>query len=140
MGVANRGSNWLVNGALSNNAWFPPLINPALTWEKIRHTNIGIDFSLLRYRLTGSFDYYWRTNKDMVGKAVKLPDVVGLDVPPENLLSMRTTGWELQIGWQDHINDFNYSVKLNLSDDRTKILRFPNAERLLNTHTLKANI
>ena len=134
MGVANRGSNWLVNGALSNNAWFPPLINPALTWEKIRHTNIGIDFSLLRYRLTGSFDYYWRTNKDMVGKAVKLPDVVGLDVPPENLLSMRTTGWELQIGWQDHINDFNYSVKLNLSDDRTKILRFPNAERLLNTH------
>lgn len=134
MGVANRGSNWLVNGALSNNAWFPPLINPALTWEKIRHTNIGIDFSLLRYRLTGSFDYYWRTNKDMVGKAVKLPDVVGLDVPPENLLSMRTTGWELQIGWQDHINDFNYSVKLNLSDDRTKILRFPNAERLLNTY------
>ena len=134
MGVANKGSNWLVNGALQNNAWFPLLINPDLTWEKILNTNIGLDFSLFRYRLTGSFDYYWRTNKDMVGKAVKLPDVVGLQVPPENLLSMRTTGWELQIGWQDHINDFNYSVKMNLSDDRTKILKFPNAERLLSTY------
>lgn len=128
--VKNQGGNWLVNGALPTISSFPELISPGLTWEKIRNTNIGIDFSLFRYRLTGSFDYFWRTNKDMVGPAVKYPAVLGAKVPSENSLSMRTSGWELQIGWQDHINDFNYSVKLNLSDDRTKILEYPNPERL----------
>lgn len=138
VGVANQGSNWLVNGALQNNAWFPTLIAPSLTWEKIRHTNLGVDFSAFNYRLTGSFDYFWRTNKDMVGPAVTLPAIVGATVPKENSLSMRTSGWELTLGWRDHIDDFNYSVKLNLSDDRTKILEYPNPERLFGTNDLNS--
>ncbi len=132
MKVYNQGSNWLVNGAKPNTANFPTLISSGLTWEKIRNTNIGIDFSAFRYRLTGSFDYFWRTNSDMVGPAVTLPAVFGASVPKENNLKMRTYGWELQIGWQDHINDFNYSAKLNLSDDQTKILEYPNVEQYIN--------
>lgn len=130
--VANQGSNWLVNGAKPNTAHFPALIATGLTWEKIRTTNLGIDFSALRYRLTGSFDYFWRDNKDMVGPAITYPAILGATVPKENSLSMRTTGWELQIGWQDHINDFSYSAKLNLSDDRTKITKYPNPEQYIN--------
>ena len=68
----------------------------------------------------------------MVGPAVTLPAVFGASVPKENNLKMRTYGWELQIGWQDHINDFNYSAKLNLSDDQTKILEYPNVEQYIN--------
>ena len=135
MGLASAAYTWLVNGELQNHAWFPALISQGLTWEKIRNTNVGIDFSLFNYRLTGSFDYFWRTNRDMVGPAVTYPAILGADVPKENSLAMRTTGWELQIGWQDHINDFNYSVKLNLSDDRTKILEYPNPERLFSSNT-----
>lgn len=125
-------SNWLINGERLYTSGFPALIDPDLTWEKIRTTNLGIDFSALRYRLTGSFDYFWRNNSDMVGPAVTYPAVLGATVPPENNLSMRTYGWELQIGWQDHINDFSYSVKLNLSDDQTKITKYPNAEAYIN--------
>lgn len=126
--VTNQGSSWLVDGSKSNTASFPKLISPSLTWEKVRTTNLGLDFGAFRYRLTGNFDYFWRTNKDMVGPAVTLPKVLGADVPKENSLSMRTYGWELTIGWQDYIKDFNYSVKLNLSDDQTKILEYPNEE------------
>ncbi len=138
VGVTNQGGNWLVNGMLQNTASFPALINPLLTWEKIRTTNIGIDFSLFKYKLTGSFDYYWRNNKDMIGPAQKLPGVVGLTPPQENVLSMRTSGWELQIGWQDNIGDFIYSAKLNLSDDRAKVLEYPNPERLFGTNNLQS--
>lgn len=132
VGVYNQGTNWLVNGLKPNTATFPSLIAESLSWEKIRTTNLGIDFSALRYRLTGSFDYFWRDNKDMVGPAITYPAVLGATVPKENSLSMRTTGWELQIGWQDHINDFSYSAKLNLSDDRTKITKYPNPEQYIN--------
>lgn len=134
IGVYAQGSNWLVDGLKPTTSGFPALIAPGLTWEKIRNTNIGIDFSFFDYRLTGSFDYFWRNNKDMVGPAVKYPAVLGASVPKENSLSMRTYGWELQIGWNDHIGDFNYSAKLNLSDDQTKITKYPNAERYLNNY------
>lgn len=128
LGVYNQGSNWLVNGLKPNTAWFPTLIADNLTWEKIRTVNLGLDFSAFNYRLTGSFDYFWRTNKDMVGPARTYPAVLGASAPKENNLSMRTYGWELTIGWRDHIGDFNYSAKLNLSDDQTKITSYPNPE------------
>ena len=129
--VVNQGSSWLVNGTKPNTAGFPALISPLLTWEKVRTVNLGLDFGAFDFRLTGSFDYFWRTNKDMVGPSVTYPAILGASVPPENNLSMRTRGWELQIGWQDNVRDFSYSAKLNLSDDRTKILDYPNREKYL---------
>lgn len=133
--VGNQASNWLVNDIKSTASSFPTLITTSLTWEKIRNANIGFDFSLFRYRLTGSFDYYWRTTSDMMGPPLTYPAVLGAVIPEENTLSLRTSGWELQLGWQDHIGDFAYSAKLNLSDDRTKILEYPNDERYLGKYT-----
>lgn len=131
MGVYNQGSNWLVNGAKPNTSYYANIINPALTWERIITTNLGVDFSAFRYRLTGSFDYFWRKNVDMVGPPRTWPAILGYDPPKENCLSLVTSGWELQLGWQDNIQGFTYSAKLNLSDDRCKILEYPNEERYI---------
>ena len=30
---------------------------------------------------------------------------------------MNTKGWEITLGWRDHVGDFSYSVSFNLSDD-----------------------
>ena len=130
--VANQGSNWLVNGSKPNTSSFPALIAESLTWEKIKTTNIGLDFGAFNYRLTGSFDYFWRNNQDMVGPALTYPAVLGAKVPSENSLSMRTYGWELQLTWQDRIGEVNYSARLNLSDDQTKIIDYPNRELYFN--------
>lgn len=129
--VKNNNSSWLVNGLKPATAKFPPLVNPYLTWEKIQTTNIGIDFGFFNNRLYGSFDYFWRTNRDMIGEPRVFPAVLGAEVPKENRLSMRTYGWELMLQWQDHVKDFNYSVKFNMSDDQTKILQFPNDEKYI---------
>lgn len=134
IGVYNQGSNWLVNGIKANTAYFPSLVTPDLTWEKIRSTNLGIDIAAFDYRLTGSFDYFWRDNHDMLGPAVTYPAVFGAGVPSENSLSLRTSGWELQLQWQDVIGQFTYSAKLNLSDDRTKITEYPNDERYISRY------
>lgn len=132
--VYNQGSNWLVNGIKANTAYFPSLVTPQLTWEKIRSTNLGLDFAAFDYRLTGSFDYFWRNNHDMLGPAVTYPAVFGAAVPAENSLSLCTSGWELQLQWQDVIGDFTYSAKLNLSDDRTKITEYPNDEKYISRY------
>jgi hypothetical protein len=63
----------------------------------------------------------------MVGNAPELPALLGTAVPVTNNTDLRTLGWELAIGWRDHLsNGLNYSVNFNLSDARTKITRYPN--------------
>ena len=131
-GTAN--SSWLVNGAQFNTAGFPALISSKLTWEKVRSTNIGLDFGAFDNRLSGSFDYYVRKTMDMVGPGETLPATLGASVPKTNNLSLKTYGWELTIGWRDQIKDFTYGVRLNISDDKTKILDYPNREGYLDKY------
>ncbi len=118
---------WLLNGAKPNVTVAPGLISMLLTWEKVENYNIGVDFGAFRNRLTGSFDWYVRNTKDMVGNAPELPAILGTSVPKTNNTDLRTTGWELQLAWRDVLkNGFSYGVTLNLSDARTKITRYPN--------------
>lgn len=127
MDVGSSNGAWLMNGVQPNTATAPGLVSTTLTWETIQSYNIGLDWGLLNNRLTGSFDYYIRDTKDMVGNAPALPAILGTNVPITNNTDLRTAGWELSVGWNDRLNnDFAYSARLNISDARTKITRYPN--------------
>lgn len=127
MSVGSSNGTWLMNGKMPNTATAPGLVSTSLTWETIETYNIGLDWGLFNNRLTGSFDYYIRNTKDMVGYAPELPAILGTDVPVTNNTDLRTSGWELSIGWNDRLNNgLVYSAKFNLSDARTKITRYPN--------------
>lgn len=134
MGVGNSDGKWLQNGSKPNTATVPGLISSALTWEKIKNTNIGFDFGAVRNRLTGSFDYFWRKTKNMVGPGIELPVVLGTAVPVTNNCDLTTFGWELQIGWRDKVGDLSYGVKMNISDSQTRIDRYANPTNSLSTY------
>src|SRR5699024_4435762 len=38
------------------------IVDPDLTWEKSQTINVGLDFGVLKNRITGSFDYYQKEN------------------------------------------------------------------------------
>ena len=57
------------------------LISTVLTWEKSRTWDIGSTAGLFNNRLTGSFDYFIRYTKDMVGHAPILPLTLGVKAP-----------------------------------------------------------
>lgn len=126
IGTGTANGNWLVNGARPNTAGAPGLISSSLSWETIRSSNLGLDVRSLNNRLTGSFDIFQRFTENMVGPAPTLPVILGTAVPSTNNTDLKTTGWELSLGWRDNINEFAYGVRLNLSDSRTKILKYPN--------------
>lgn len=118
---------WLQNGAKPNTTSAPGLVSALLTWEKVESYDLGLDFGAFNNRLTGTFDYYIRNTKDMVGNAPELPAILGTNVPVTNNTDLRTTGWELQISWRDVLkNGLSYGVTFNISDARTKITRYPN--------------
>src|SRR5574344_2467591 len=97
-------------------------VNPDLKWEKGINWNIGLDFSFLNYKLTGSVNYYNRTQKDLLG-------YYNVPIPPYlysttfvNVGTMKNNGIEFDLNW-NAINkkDFQYSVGIvgsTISKDR----------------------
>lgn len=129
IGYSANAGNWLLNGEKQNLASEPALVSALLTWEKTRTWDLGVDFGAFNNRLTTSFTYFQRKTLDMVGPAPELPDVLGTAVPKVNNLDMTSKGWELTLGWRDHINDFFYGADLMLSDNQVVIDRYPNAAK-----------
>jgi TonB-linked SusC/RagA family outer membrane protein len=98
----------------------------SLTWETIVNKGVGVDFTLFGNRLTGSFDWYERTTKDMIGPAKSLSALYGASAPRTNNAEMRTRGWEVELTWRDRIGKFNYSVSASLSDYTSIITKYYN--------------
>jgi hypothetical protein len=54
------------------------------TWETIETRNAGVDFAFLNSRLTGSFDYYIKNNRNMLVND-QLPATLGGSAPTQNI-------------------------------------------------------
>ena len=111
MGVPNVG----IPGAVSS------IASQDRTWETIETKNAGIDFGFLGSRLTGSFDYYIKNNKNMLVND-QLPATLGGSAPTQNIGKLETKGWDFSIGWNDKKGDFRYSISAMLSDSKNKLI------------------
>jgi TonB-linked SusC/RagA family outer membrane protein len=86
-----------------------------ITWETTESYDIGVDAYFLDSRLRFAGDYYRKQTKDML-LALQIPTFMGFDNPDQNTGKMHTTGWDLNLEWNDNIQDLGYSVSFNLSD------------------------
>ena len=96
------------------------LSNPDLTWETSVQTDFGMDLRLFNNRLTLGVDWY---NKNTEGLLVNISPVaeVGISSTTVNAGSVNNTGWEFELGWQDNIGDFHYSINGNLSTLKNRV-------------------
>lgn len=74
-----------------------------ISWETTKTFGLGLDVALLDGRLRLTADYYYKITKDMI-LDVDIPDYVGYDNPQQNTGKMKTTGFEIEMSWNDHIN------------------------------------
>lgn len=96
------------------------------TWESVEMKNIGLDFTLLDNRLSGSFDYYQKKNDGMFINTV-YPVVLGGTAPKSNSGILETKGWEAMLGWKDTKGDFSYNISFNIGDSRNKLIAMEGA-------------
>ena len=72
--------------------------NPDLKWEKTANVNVGLDFSLLKRKITGSVSYYYRKTKDAyMDKTVS--EVNGVTSYKVNQGTMVNQGYELSLNF-----------------------------------------
>jgi len=135
MPVGTANGSWLVGNVQPNTSSAPGLVSQTLTWEKIRNWNAGIDLSMFRNRLQGTFDYFTRYTDNMVGPAPELPVTLGTAVPKTNNTDLKTYGFEVQFSWRDRLPiGLGYNASVMLSDSQTKITRYPNETGRLDTY------
>jgi TonB-linked SusC/RagA family outer membrane protein len=90
-------------GALPGSIINPP--NPALRWEKVRMTNLGVDFTSLNNTVNGSLEYYQRYAEDLIGFS-PLDPTTGNPIFRGNTANMKGQGVDITINTQN-INQKN---------------------------------
>ena len=90
------------------------LANPDLTWETSVQTDLGLDARFFNNRLTFGFDWYNKDTKDLLVNISPVAEV-GISSTTVNAGAINNSGLEFELGWQDHIGDFGYSISGNLT-------------------------
>jgi len=104
--------------------------NPASadrTWETIANKNIGIDLQILQSKLSFSFDYFNKTNNDML-VAIAVPATYGGAPPSSNQGKLVTKGFETSLTWKEQLHDLRYSISVHVSDSRNKLVELKNTD------------
>ncbi|RXF71559.1 SusC/RagA family TonB-linked outer membrane protein [Arcticibacter tournemirensis] len=104
--------------------------NPDIKWETSEQTNLGLDASLLNGKLNVNFDWYDKTTKDWLIEAPVLA-TAGAKAPFINGGNVSNKGVELAIAYRSNLGDFNYSVGLNGSYNKNKVVDIPNADGII---------
>jgi TonB-linked SusC/RagA family outer membrane protein len=101
--------------------------NYDLRWEKAVNFNVGLDFELLSSKVTGSLNYYVRTNKDLLGSynVANPPNIQGSTFA--NVGTMKNTGLELQVSAAVvNKGSFSYNIGLTGAYNNNKFVSFSN--------------
>ncbi|MGJ1261925.1 TonB-dependent receptor [Sphingobacterium spiritivorum] len=92
--------------------------NPNLTWETAGELNMGTDFALFNNRLSGSFDYFTKTIRNLI-VFVPYPKGFIIDGVFGNAGKTRSTGYEISLESknirEEDEGGFSWSTRINLS-------------------------
>ncbi|PTQ93661.1 TonB-linked SusC/RagA family outer membrane protein [Mucilaginibacter yixingensis] len=109
--AATQGTNFISN-----------INNLQLTWERMLNKDIGLDFTLLNNKLSGSFDIYERKNTGLILSLI-YPGVLGANAPPSNAGDLRVRGFDANINWRDKIGEVSYNIGINFSNNKNLLIK-----------------
>lgn len=111
---------------------------PDVSWEKTIMKNVGLDFSVLRDRISGSFDYFWNDVTDRLGSA-NTNGLSALNTRPINGSHIRRFGWDATVNTVNaQGKDFTWTSVLTLSHyNAIWVERMPNFD--FNNYQMREN-
>ena len=108
------------------------IANDDLKWETSNQFNVGLDFSILNRKLSGSIDVYDKNTEDLF-QSFPISSINGTNSIQANIGSMNNKGAEVSLNWQAISGkDLSVSVFANGSYNKNKITKLPNGENVDN--------
>ena len=100
------------------------LPNPNLRWEKTGQIDVGLEFTMINNRLSGSIDYYRADTRDLIMDR-QLPPTTGYTSILENVGATRNTGVEVALSAllvQDW-HGLRWNLDVNAATNRNRIVQ-----------------
>lgn len=109
--------------AYSMGYYVTELPNSDLGWEFSKTTNYGLDFSLLKSRLSGTVEYYDTRTHDLLMQ-VSLQNMSGVSSYTANIGKTQNKGIELSLNGVilEDLNGWRWEAGINLYTNRNKIV------------------
>jgi TonB-linked SusC/RagA family outer membrane protein len=105
-----------------------PLPNKLLSWEKTLQYNLGLDFDLLKGRISGSLDVYKSKTTDLI-LLKKIASVNGYVTSYDNIGSTKNKGIDLTLNTVNlKTKDFSWESTLNFSVSKDEIVKLDNGD------------
>jgi len=95
--------------------------NPNLHWEESQSQNYGFDLSVLNNRVTLVFDYYTKTNVELLLNQ-QIHSTTGATSYTNNIGKVQNRGWEVQLNTRNLTGKFQWNTSLNFSQNGNKLL------------------
>jgi TonB-linked SusC/RagA family outer membrane protein len=98
------------------------LPNPNLGWEYSKTFNLGLDFALLKNRLSGTVEYYVTQTKDIL-LGLTLPPTSGVNSITSNVGSTENKGFELALNGTilNDVNGWSWDLGVNFYTNKNKL-------------------
>lgn len=97
--------------------------NLLLSWEKQRLYDIGLDFSFLDNRLSGSVGYYYRHTNDLL-QSVPLSSTTGHGSQTKNVGEVENKGIEVELSADIlRLGDFTWNIYGNYASNDNEVLK-----------------
>ena len=121
LGVAN--TQYDFGGVNANGQYLNRIPNYDLGWEKSEEVNVGLDFSFLNNRLSGSVDFYNKNNKDLI-LSQNIPQTNGFtSVDAVNIGATRNRGLEVALHTVNiRTKDFEWSTSLSFATNKNEVV------------------
>lgn len=107
----------------------PKMANRSLTWEKTTQWNLGLDFSVLKNRISGSVDVYTSKTKDLL-LAKTILSLTGYTSTVANVGQTSNKGIDITLSTRNiDTKDFTWNTNFTYSANKDKIEELSNGKQ-----------
>jgi len=101
--------------------------NQDLAWERTHMMNIGLDFAVLKGRVSGTVEYYNKATEGMIWQYTVPAEKYYVNWINANVGEMSNKGWELSLNVIPvQTNDFNWNSSLIMSFNKNEVVSLSN--------------
>ncbi len=120
--VLATGQNYTFGGTLVSGVSLTSLSNADVTWETTTVADFGFDMSVLKDKLSVTFDYFDKTTSDILYKK-SVSSVLGLSVNEYNAGEVKNKGFEVVLNYRTSIGKVNIGLAPNFSYVNNKVTK-----------------
>ena len=103
--------------------------NPNLKWETTTQNNFGFDFGFLNQKFSGSFDYFFKSTKDILINPPYIATIGEGGSRWVNGATLENRGLEFILSYTDKIGDVGLNITGNISNYKNKVVKLPEIGR-----------